>query len=506
MLMNSKKFWLVIAVFLGTFIGFLDMTIVNVSLPAIQSDLKTSMEGLQWVVNAYAICLAILMLSGGTMGDRYGRKRLWLLGVAVFTIGSAICAWSSWLAMLVSGRIIQGIGAAFLVPGSLSILAQAFIDRSQRAQIIGWWSTINSLATVAGPVLGGILVDEVGWNSIFLINLPLGIAVFLLGIWAIPESKDPSYTSLDPWGQLLGIIWLGSLTYALIMGRTLGWMSLFILILLCVSIIAFLAFVKVELASSQPMLPIRIFTDRRFAVTNAASFVLGFGVLAAYFFLSLYLQQVHGYSASSAGMRLVPFCGTVALFSVISGWLTGRYGPRQPMLFGYLLCGIGLLGMYFFEPNTSYIFVAIIFIVIGIGMGLALPATNSAALAAVPRERSGMASATVNATRQTGATLGIAVMGILFAARSIATLSKYLEQVNVPAFLSRSIAGNLVNHQGIPVVTKVSLASGILEDMYRRAFCCGLHAAMLVGGIVTIIIVAFIWFTDWQCDTPEANS
>lgn len=205
-------------------------------------------------------------------------------------------------------------------------------------------------------------------------------------------------------------------------------------------------------------------------------------------------------------MRLVPFCGTVALFSVISGWLTGRYGPRQPMLFGYLLCGIGLLGMYFFEPNTSYIFVAIIFIVIGIGMGLALPATNSAALAAVPRERSGMASATVNATRQTGATLGIAVMGILFAARSIATLSKYLEQVNVPAFLSRSIAGNLVNHQGIPVVTKVSLASGILEDMYRRAFCCGLHAAMLVGGIVTIIIVAFIWFTDWQCDTPEANS
>lgn len=510
MIVNNKKFWLVIAVFLGTFIGFLDITIVNVSLPAIQGSIGGGMTGLQWVVNAYTICLSIFMLSGGTLGDRYGRKRLWLIGLAAFTIGSAVCAWSPSLPLLISGRIIQGTGAAILLPGAMSILAQAFTEQSRRAQVFGWWNMINGLATIAGPVLGGILVDMLGWHSIFLVNLPLGVLVFFLSIWAVPESADPSSTSLDPLGQLLSIIWLGSLVYALIMSRSLGWSSAPILSLLSTSVIGFFAFIKVELRNSKPMLPIRFFTDRRFSVTNVASFIQGFGVWGVYFFLSLYLQQAHGYSASVTGLRLVPFCGTVAVIAVVSGWLTGRFGPQKPMLAGYLLTGCALLGMDFLEPNTSYLIISLMFVMMGVGMGLALPPINIAAIAAVPRERSGMASATVNAARQTGSALGIAIMGVILFNRSVSTLSTHLEQqAKVPTILSKTLAIDLVNNQGVSAASRTYLSPDALKGMFKYAFCSGLHAAVLVAGIATIVIAVLIWATNWQysssSDLPQGT-
>jgi MFS transporter, DHA2 family, methylenomycin A resistance protein len=304
----------------------------------------------------------------------------------------------------------------------------------------------GSLSVVAGPIVGGVLVDQFGWPSIFLINLPLGLVTLAIGFGSIRETSDPAHTSLDLLGQLFGIVWLGALSFALIAGRSDRWVSVSTLAILAVASVAFVAFIIIERRSPQPMLPIQFFRDARFTVTNVASFLLGFGSFAMFFFLSLYLQQVQGYSATAAGLRFLPLCGAIMLVSVVSGRLTGHYGPRWPMAAGYGFTGIGLFGMCLFEPHTSDLVVGLIFAVTGLGMGLALPATNASAFIAVPRQRSGIASATVNATRQTGTALGVAVLGGL-------------------------------------------IGSG--------AFCSGFHASALIAGGVSLAAAALVLRTTW---------
>jgi EmrB/QacA subfamily drug resistance transporter len=410
---QRKRAGLVVAVFLGTFMSLLDVSVVNVALPAMQDELRAGFSTLQWVVDGYTLCLSALILSGGTLGDRYGRRRLFLGGLAVFTAGSLVCAVAPGTAVLILGRFVQGAGAAAVAPGALSLLVQGFPERRQQARMIGLWGACVALAVVVGPLVGGVLTDAFGWPAIFLVNLPLGVVAIAAGRVGIAESADPEHAGSDPAGQALGVVWLAALTYAVLEAGHRGWGSPLIIGALGVAAAGLVAFVFVERHARRPMLPPSLFTRPRFAVVTFASFVLGFGAYSTFFLLALFLQQARGASAAATGVQLLPYSIAVAVGSVVGGRLGARLAGDRIMLAGYALITAGLLALVSLHTGEAYGWIAALFAVLGAGMGLAITSTNSAGVSAVGRQRSGTAAATVNAARQTGTALGVAALGAI---------------------------------------------------------------------------------------------
>ncbi|MGI5200283.1 DHA2 family efflux MFS transporter permease subunit [Spirillospora sp. CA-108201] len=407
---------LLVSAFAGTFMALLDLTIVNVAAPSVQADLNTGLAGLQWMVDGFALALAALMLSGGSLGDRYGRKRVFLGGLGLFVAASLLCAVAPSLAVLVIGRCLQGAAAALIVPGALSLIGQAVPDPRARARVMGYWGMAGALAVIAGPLLGGLLVDTLGWPSIFLVNVPVGLAAIAIGLRAIPESADPDHAALDPAGQLLVIGVLGALSYGVIEARAHGWGSPITVGALAAAALAAVLLLAVERRAVRPLLPMGLFGDARFTVTNLASVALGFAANGAFFLLSaVYMQQLRGYSAMQTGLMLLPMTLAVLPASLVAGRLNAAYGPRGPMLAGYVLTGASLAAMAVFDTATSYSVIAALFAVAGIGQGLAITPAAAAVMEIVPRERSGVAAATVNTARQVGTALGIAVLGSIVA-------------------------------------------------------------------------------------------
>jgi EmrB/QacA subfamily drug resistance transporter len=399
----------VLAVFLGTFMSLLDVSVVNVALPDMRVDLGAGFSTMQWVVDSYTLCLSALILSGGSLADRYGRKRLYLGGLAVFTVGSFVCAVAPTTAALIAGRLVQGIGAAAVAPGALSLLVQGFPERRQQARMIGLWGACVALAVVVGPLVGGVFTEAFGWPAIFLINLPLGAIAIGAGWRGITESADPAHAGADPAGQVLAVGWLAALTYAVLEAGHRGWRSPLILSLLAVAAVLLAVFVAVERKVSRPMLPVALFGRPRFAVVSFSSFVLGFGAYGSFYLLSLFLQQVQGASAAATGVEFLPYSLGIAAGSVFGG----RIGGDRLMLVGYTMIGGGLLSLLAVGPGTAYPVTGALFAILGVGMGFAITTTNSAAVTAVGRERSGTAAAIVNAARQTGTALGIAALGAI---------------------------------------------------------------------------------------------
>jgi MFS transporter, DHA2 family, methylenomycin A resistance protein len=431
---------LLVPVFIGPFMALLDLSIVTVALPAMQASLHATFSALQWVIDGYTLSLSALLLTAGSLGDRYGRKRLYLAGVTVFTIGSAVCAAAPDAGLLIAGRVIQGAAATSLIPGSLSILTQAFPDPGRRAQMFGLWGATGSVAVALGPVVGGVLTDEVGWWAIFLVNLPVGLLAVILGVRSIRESADPAHAAVDPAGQVTGIAWLGALTFGLIEGGSQGWGAAITVVPLVLAAVALAVFLGVEARCARPMLPLALFRSPAFATANLASFVLGFGAYSVFTFMSLYLQDVQGYSAISAGLRYLPLCAAIAVMSVFAGRLVSRVGPALSMAAGYGITGVALVAMVSFGPTTSYLVIAVVFALLGAGMGLAITPTTAAAMGSVPRQRSGIASAAVNATRQAGSTLGIAVLGAVIALYGSAFTSGLRIAVLAAGFLTLLVA------------------------------------------------------------------
>lgn len=399
----------------ASFMGILNISIVNVALPAMQSDLHTDLAGLQWVVNAFTICLSALTLTGGSLGDRLGRKRVFMTGIALFLAGSVSCALANGLEVLIAGRFVQGIGAAMLIPGALSILTQTFTDPVERARKIGTWASLSGFALAIGPVIGGTLIDHLDWPSIFWVSVPIGVIALIGAGYTIKESSDPQHAALDPLGQVLAVVALAGLSYGLIRLGGTGWSDPLTVAALAVGAAVMTAFVLVELRQSRPMLPVRMFADRNFATMNLASAALGFGPYAIYAFLSLFMQQVQGLSATQTGLAFVPMSVTTAVVAPIAGRWMGRGGPRAPMIVGYGASAIGLAGLVLLNADTPYWIAAPLYVLIGAGMGFSMTPTTVAAVTAVPRERSGIASATINTTRQTGMAIGVALLGAIVA-------------------------------------------------------------------------------------------
>ncbi|MBD9419531.1 MFS transporter [Achromobacter sp. ACM04] len=482
----ARRRALVLAVNLGSFITILDISIVNVALPTMQAALRIDMAGLQWVVDAYALFLSAFMLSAGPLGDRYGRKRSWLAGVLLFTAGSALCGLADNLTALLIGRAVQGVAGALLVPGALSLLTQAFPDPKERAQAIGIWASCNAISLIVGPMLGGVLVAHFNWQSIFLINLPVGALAIALGAWSITESAHPEHAAFDPAGQALSVLWLGALTYGLIAAGEHGWAAPQATVALAIAAVGLLAFLWVEHRAARPILPLGLFRDAGFAITNFASFVLGFSAYSSLFFFSLYLQHVQGLSPLATGWQLAPQFAAAGLVSLVFGRLNLRFGLPRLMIAGFAFIGLAMLGMTRFEAHTPYLVSGSLLVLLGLGTGLAVPSTSMAVMATVPRERSGMVSATMNALRQTGMTIGIALLGALMSGRAIEALTASLAQRGAPDAQALARAAITLHELPAQPANAAELAAAALAG--------GFHAAMLFAGAASLLAALLLLF------------
>ena len=485
---QANRFLLVAAVYLGTFMAALDISIVSVALPSIQIALHTDLAGLQWVVGAYALCLSAFMLSAGPIGDRYGRKRSWLAGVVIFMAGSVVCAAAPSLLVLVAGCAIQGIAGAFLIPGALSILTQAFPEPAERAHVIGGWSSFSAISLVLGPILGGLLVDHWGWPSIFLINLPLGLVALACGLAGIAESADPDHAALDPAGQVLSMAVLGLVTYGLITAGSAGWTATATWVALAAGLLAFMGFVAVETRAARPLLPLDLFRDPGFAATNVASFILGFAGYSSLFFISLLLQRAQGWSATAAGWGMAPQFVLMAGVSALFGRLAARHGVGRLMMLGYALVGLAMLGMATITEATPYPVLALLLAGLGVGMGLAVPSTGAMIMQSVPRQRSGMASATMNALRQAGMTIGVALLGTVMTLKAVGLLTATLKRAGIAdAADVASLA--LVRHE---VAAGLAIDPGRFQAMAGAAVAGGFQMAMLWAGLAGMVAVVLL--------------
>jgi DHA2 family methylenomycin A resistance protein-like MFS transporter len=397
----------------GLFLVQLDVSIVNVALPSIRADLRPSAAGLQWVVDGYAIALASLMLAGGTVGDLHGHRRvvlagLWLFGLASLAAGAAPSA-----GVLVAARVAQGAGAALLLPGTLAIITHAFPGAAERARAIGVWAAVAGLSLPAGPVAGGLLVAGPGWRWVFLVNLPVVAAAAVLTVRLVRESADPRGRRLDVAGIALGAIALAAATFALIDAGRDGAGSAAVLAAAALAVLASGALVAVERRAPDPMLPLALFRRRRFTVANAVAAAMNLGSLGCIYVLTLLLQVVQGRAPLAAGLAVIPLFAPVAALAPVSGRLTGRFGPRRPMVAGLLVAAAGLALLGRVDGGTPYAELLPAFVLWGAGLGLLTSAVVAAAVGAVEPERAGLASAVNNTARQAGGAIGIAAFGAL---------------------------------------------------------------------------------------------
>jgi DHA2 family methylenomycin A resistance protein-like MFS transporter len=397
---------------LGYFFVLLDVTVVNVALAKMGSDLGTSREGLQWVVDGYALVLASLMLSSGDIADLIGRRRVFATGLLLFGVSSVICALAPSVSVLVGGRALQGLGAAAILPTSLAIINHAFADSDERTKAIGFWAALGSLALVAGPLAGGVLVDSLGWRSIFWLNLPLVAIALTLTLVLVRESSDPGERSIDLRGQLFAVGLLAGLVFFLIEGGRLGWTVPPVISALVVAILSAIVFIRTELRRREPMLQLGYFQNPTFAAANAGSGLMNLGTLGALFAFSIYLQQQEGESPIQAGLHILPWTATLAIFAVLGGRIAQRLGPRLPAGLGLILTGIAF-GLVAMLPSQDGAAALSALALAGVGLGIATPALVSAATAAVPAPRAGMAAAVNNTARQAGGAIGVALIGAI---------------------------------------------------------------------------------------------
>ncbi|MES9601885.1 DHA2 family efflux MFS transporter permease subunit [Actinomadura sp. NPDC000929] len=402
---------------LGQFMVLLDNTIVGAALPDMQQRLHIELTGLQWIVDAYVLLVAMLLLSGGVFADRFGRKRMYLAGVVVFTAASVVCSAAPSLGWLVVGRVLQGIGAAALSPASLTLLAAAYPVPQERVRAIGLWAGFSGIGLAAGPLAGGVLVEAFGWPAIFLVNVPVGAVLLVAGLRVLDESRNPNAPSIDVPGTVLSVLGVGALTYGLIEGGARGWTSPVILSSFAAAAVLLAVFVVVEGRVSAPMLPLRLFRQRLFTVSNTAMIVVGFALMGSSFFFSQFFVYVQGSSILRAGVQTLPATLAMVVISPFAGRFAARYGFRIMVTFGLILAGLGLLALGFVHADTGYTNVWWRLAVVGIGFALTMSPLTGAAIQSVSPQEGGLASGVSSTTRQIGAVLGVAVLGAVVRTR-----------------------------------------------------------------------------------------
>jgi EmrB/QacA subfamily drug resistance transporter len=415
--LSRRRRYLVLAICsLSLFIVGLDATIVNVALPSIGRELHSPVSGLQWTIDAYSLVLASLLMLSGSTADRLGRRRTFQAGLALFTLGSLLCSVAPGLGWLVAFRMLQAVGGSMLNPVAMSIITNTFTEPAERARAIGVWGGVFGLSMAMGPIIGGALVDAVGWRGVFWVNIPVGIAALALTAVFVPESKAARSRRFDPFGQLLVIAGLGSLTYAVIEGPAYGWGSARILSFFAVAVVALAVFLGYEQRRREPLVDLRFFRSLPFSGATLTA-VTAMGALGGFLFLTtLYLQEVRGYRPLVAGLFLLPMAAAMAVGAPLAGRMVARRGTRAPLLIagaGLLAAGVLLTAL---TASTSPGYLIVSYLVFGIGMGMVnAPITNSA-VSGMPRAQAGVAAGIASASRQVGLVLGVAVTGSVLTA------------------------------------------------------------------------------------------
>jgi EmrB/QacA subfamily drug resistance transporter len=413
---TNRRPWLILMICcLSLLIVGIDVTIVNVALPAIGQDLHASLSGLQWTVDAYTLVIGSFLMASGSTADRFGRRRVFQVGLTLFTLGSLACSLSTSIGALVAFRCLQALGGSMLNPVALSIISNTFTERRARARAMGVWGAVFGISLALGPVLGGLLVTSVSWRAIFWINIPIGIAAIVLTQLFVPESRAATARRFDPYGQLLMIVMLASLTYGVIEGPSHGWGSPLTVAVFTVAALSVAALVLVESRRAQPLLEVRFFRSAPFSGASVIA-VLAFGVLGGFLFLNtLYLQEGRGYSAMHAGLLTLPMAAMIFIFAPISGRLVGSRGPRLPLVVAGLAMAAALIALTRLNDATSLPFLLSAYVLLGIGCGLVNAPISNTAVSGMPNSQAGVAASVASASRQLGSALGVAITGSIVA-------------------------------------------------------------------------------------------
>jgi EmrB/QacA subfamily drug resistance transporter len=460
---ENRKWWTLVAVAFGLFMIMLDNTVVNVALPSIREDLGIGIAELEWVVNAYALTFGVLLLTGGKLADLLGRRAIFIVGLVIFTAASLACGLANGSEMLIAARTVQGIGAALMNPATLSIITATFPPR-QRGMAIGIWAGVSALALAIGPLVGGVLTQTIHWSWIFFINVPIGVLGVIAARLFIDETKDDAVEqSLDLPGLISSGVGLFALTFALIETNDHAWTSTLVLSMFALAAASLAAFVWIESHRRLPMLDLTLFRNRTFTGANAAMLLVGVALFGIFFFNSLFVQNVLGFSAIQTGATFLPMTVLIILVAPVAGRLSDQIGPRWLMGAGMVLLSISLLLFGELEADSTFWHILPGLLVGGLGMAITMAPTTSAAMGSVPIAKAGVGSAVINSMRQVGGSIGIAVMGALVATQLSA------ESPADPRYVPQFVDGyHLAVHVGAGLVLFGAVLSVVLVRQVRQ--------------------------------------
>ena len=483
---DPRRWWMLLVLSASLFVIGLDNTILNVALPTLESDLSASSSQLQWIVDSYMLVFAGLLLTAGALGDRFGRKRGLTIGLAIFGLGSGLSALATSPEMLIATRALMGVGGAFIMPSTLSIITAVF-PSGERAKAIGIWAGVSGLGIAIGPVAGGWLIEHASWNAVFLVNLPFVVAALTAGHWLVPESKDPAAPRLDVPGFALSIAGLTTLVWAIIEAPSRGWTDPTILTAFGLAAGVLGAFMAWELRAAQPMLDVRLFRNPRFSGASAAITLVFFSMFGTIFFLTQYLQGVLDYTALEAGVRVTPIALGLVLGGPISAKLAERLGTKLVVAGGLVLVAAGLSVVTQFQVDSSYGIVAAHLLVLGFGIGMAMAPATESVMGSLPIDKASVGSAVNDMTRTTGGALGVAILGSLLASQYRGDMDEAVS--GLPDGAAESASDTLSG--GLAVAHR--LGDSGLADAAQSAFVSGMHVAALAAAAVALVgaIVAY---------------
>ncbi len=487
--------WILAATILGSSMVFIDGTVVNVALPALQANLKATSVDVQWVVESYALFLAALLLLGGSLGDHFGRRRIYAIGVVLFALASAWCGLAPNISQLIIARAVQGVGGAMLVPGGLAIISAAFPEE-ERGQAIGTWSGSTAITTAMGPVIGGWLIEHVSWRAVFFLNLPLAIVVILLVVRCVPESRNEEDSKeLDLWGAALATLSLGAIVYGLIESSRLGLQSAIVIGALIAGAIIFGVFILVEARVKHPMMPLTLFSSRNFAGANILTLFLYASLAGTLFFMPLNLIQVQGYTATAAGAATLPFILIMFLLSRWSGGLVKRYGARLPLVVGPIIAAGGF--SLFLRPGVgggywSTFFPAIV--VLGFGMAISVAPLTTTVMNSVNQSHAGIASGVNNAVSRTAGLLAVAVFGLIMFHAFNSCLDQRLNQMPMTAEVRQAVNSERLKLAAAELPRSIDEQARLtIKQAIDECFVFGFRRVMLLGAGVALAGSALAW-------------
>ena len=502
---KTRGRWILAVTILASSMAFIDGTVVNVALPALQTSLNATAADVQWVIESYALLLSALLLVGGSLGDHYGRRRVFLLGVVIFAVASGLCGFAGNIRQLIAARALQGFGAALLVPGSLAIISNSFSEQ-ERGRAIGVWSGLSAITTGIGPVLGGWLIEHVSWRAVFFINLPLALVVILISLRHVAENSDRETTHVDWLGAILAALGLGALVYGLIESAQVGFNDRSVIMALAAGVVVLILFLFVEARVSQPMLPLTLFRSRTFAGTNLLTFLLYAALGGTLFFLPLNLIQVQHYSPTSAGAVLLPFILIMSFLSRWAGGLVARYGPKLPLIVGPVITAVGYL--LFLLPGiggnywTNFFLPAV---VLGLGMAITVAPLTTTVMNSIAQNRAGTASGVNNAVARTASLIAIAVFGVVMLYVFKTGLHHRLSSANLPGEIVQSVQTQSTRLAAIDVPQNLNAETRqVIRRAIDESFVSGFRWVTAIAAALAVASAATALF--WIGGTPTARS